>query len=358
MKRNSEFYIMLFPLLILFIISCQQIDNNAPNLSQYSSAQLDSLTLYSLKKINSYPFYTMTYYSDYGFDDYLKGKKDYPVTWANTDISQFYWRCSCFASMGRDGDKLYGRNFDYFNTVPLLLYTNPQNGHASMSMVDIQFLGYDQLNHLPDSIDSRKALLNAPWLPVDGINEKGVTAGLLAVEEEEPPFYQKKVTINELALIRLVLDYADNTEHAISLIQNYNVNTASTDDESEHFLIADPTGNSVIIEFLDKKMIVIKNEKPWQVATNFNLHRYQKDSIKCERYKFAYQRLNEKAGNLTTCEAMKLLEDIAQSRSTKWSCIYNMSNCMLHVAVRTKYNNVYKISLKKFNDIITVNFKK
>ena len=183
MKKHAIPNVLLILLLISFIISCHQTDSNAVHIGQYTPAQLDSLTLQSLKKIDNYPFYAMTYYSNYGFDNYLKGKKNYPITWANTDTNQFFWRCSCFASMGKDGDKLYGRNFDYFNTVPLLLYTNPQNGHASISMVDIQFLGYDQLNHLSDSIDSRKALLNAPWLPIDGINEKGVTASLLAVEE-------------------------------------------------------------------------------------------------------------------------------------------------------------------------------
>lgn len=158
------------------------------------------------------------------------------------------------------------------------------------------------------------------------------------------------MTINEVALIRLVLDYANNTEHAISLIRNYNVSTSSVDHEPEHFLIADPNGNSAIIEFLDNQIIVIKNQRPWQVATNFNIHRLQnKNKIQCERYKLASELLKENAGNFTPMEAMKVLEKVSQYRSTMWSCVYNMSHCILYIAIGSRYDNFYKISLKDFD---------
>lgn len=349
MKRNLKFYITLFLLLIAFIISCSESNNNTPNRAQYSPAQLDSLTLNSLKKVDNYPFYAMIYYGDYGFANYLKGKKNYPITWTPIYTKKYHMGCTCFASMGKKSDPLYGRNFDYHNSIPLILYTKPDSGYASISMVDIQFLGYNKSDNLPDSKKSRKALLNAPWLPLDGINEKGVTIGLLRVEEEEPPLDPQKVTINEVALIRLVLDYAKNTEHAISLIRNYNVNTSSFDHEPEHFLIADPKGNSAIIEFLDNQIIVIKNQRPWQVATNFNFYRLQKENkILCERYNLAFESLKEKAGNFTPMEAMKVLEKVSQYRSTIWSCVYNMSNCILYIAIGSRYDNFYKISLKDF----------
>lgn len=161
MKRNLKFYIILFLLLIAFIISFHEI-YNTPNLAQYSPAQLDNLTLNSLKKVDDYPFYTMIYYSDYGFDKYLKGEKAYPVIWTSIITHKDHGGCTCFASMGKKHDPLYGRNFDYYNSIPLILYTKPDNGYASISMVDIQFCGYNKPNYLPDSINSRKALLNAP----------------------------------------------------------------------------------------------------------------------------------------------------------------------------------------------------
>ncbi len=350
MKRHLKFYVILFLLLIVIIISFLELNNNTPNPTQYSPAQLDSLTLNSLKKVDNYPFYTMIYYGDYEFDNYLKGEKDYPLIWTSINTNKDHRGCTCFTSMGNKSEPLYGRNFDYHNSIPLILYTKPDNGYASISMVDIQFFGYNKSDYLPDSINSRKALLNAPWLPIDGINEKGVTIGLLRVEEEEPPFDPQKVTINEVALIRLVLDYAKNTEHAISLIRKYNVNTSSVDHEPEHFLIADPNGNSAIIEFLDNQIIVIKNQRPWQVATNFNIHRLQnKNKIQCERYKLASELLKENAGNFTPMEAMKVLEKVSQFRSTKWSCVYNMSNCILYIAIESRYDNFYKISLKDFD---------
>ena len=54
-------------------------------------------------------------------------------------------------------------------------YTRPKTGYASMSMVNLSFLGFSPTDH-PQPLNSFKALA-APYVPMDGVNEKGLAIG-------------------------------------------------------------------------------------------------------------------------------------------------------------------------------------
>ena len=53
------------------------------------------------------------------------------------------WTCSLFAALGDDQEFKFGRNFDWEYSPGLLLFTNPLDGYASVSMVDIAYLGFE-----------------------------------------------------------------------------------------------------------------------------------------------------------------------------------------------------------------------
>ena len=112
-------------------------------------------------------------------------------------------------------------------------------------MVDLNYFGFTRENP-PDLHENRDNLLDTPWLPFDGMNEKGVAIGMMAVPYAEPPYDPNRMTLGEIELIRLVLDYAETVNHAISLIKKYNIRM---EDPPVHYLIADSSGSSVIIEF-------------------------------------------------------------------------------------------------------------
>ena len=63
---------------------------------------------------------------------------------------------------------LYGRNFDWQYSPALLLFTDPPDGYASVSMVDIAYLGFDgkKAGTVTDlSLTERARLLFAPSWP-------------------------------------------------------------------------------------------------------------------------------------------------------------------------------------------------
>ena len=121
----------------------------------------------------------MRYYGDYDFRSLLQEGTEID------DRAQSYpqgiaegWACTCFAALNGEGDLIFGRNFDWYLHPALILFTDPPGAYASVSMVDISYLGYDKEE--PPWTD-RKALLDTPYFPFDGLNEYGLAVGIMAV---------------------------------------------------------------------------------------------------------------------------------------------------------------------------------
>ena len=105
----------------------------------------ETRTLASLRQMDDHPLYSMRYYGDYGFQDFLQKGIRAPTSWQRSDRqARAAWACTCFAALNPDGDLLFGRNFDWTHRATLLLFTDPPDGYASVSMVDIHYLGYGE----------------------------------------------------------------------------------------------------------------------------------------------------------------------------------------------------------------------
>jgi choloylglycine hydrolase len=146
--------------------------------------------------------------------------------------------------MGSDSCRLFGRNLDWTNHIALLLFTHPSDGYASISMVHLDPLGYSEGDPV-DSPGNRRAFLMSPTTPLDGMNECGVAIGMMLVDHADPPYDPEKVTLHSGLVIRLVLDYAKNTEEAVELLGNYNVDFG---DYPSHIRCDGPFGNHRIPE--------------------------------------------------------------------------------------------------------------
>ena len=212
-------------------------------------------------QIDDFPLYKIDYSSDYKFDQFLQ-TGEIPFYTSNTSKSKNYG-CTCFSVFGED-NRLLSRNYDWsVATSYFLVFTDPPNGYSSVSTVDMYFFEYYH-DQSPDFEGNLNTIRTLPYYPFDGMNEKGVAVGMNALSHAQSPYDPSKVTIGELQLIRLVLDYASSTREAISLIQEYNIRI---EDPPIHYLIADSSGHSVIIEFLNGKMEIMENTNPWQVTT-------------------------------------------------------------------------------------------
>jgi hypothetical protein len=240
--------------------------------------------------------------------------------------------------LGDEENRLYGRNFDWRFSPALLLFTVPQDGYASVSMVDMEYLGFegDHSRNLTDlPLEERQAFLNAPSLPFDGMNEKGLAVGMAAVPAEDMPFDSQKKTIDHLEVIREILDHAGTVDEAIDIFGSYNIDMGNV---PLHYLIASTSGNSALVEFYKGEMVVFRNESTWQIATNFLLASTNGNAQgQCWRYDLINQRLKELEGQVSSEDAFQLLEDVSQD-NTQWSIVYHMTSGDLEIIMGRGYS--------------------
>jgi len=329
---------------IEYQVSSATIVQTAPSTLQENVEGLSEdeiATLNSLEQVDDYPLYTMRYYGEYDqqsvsmIDDWAMWKHLQPNLHT---MQQPAWACSLFAALGEDEDMQFGRNFDWEYSPALLLFTQPQDGYASVSMVDIAYLGFGGarahgLNELP--IKERGELLDAPYLPFDGMNEHGLAVGMAAVSSGEMKSNPSKETIGSLMVIRNMLDYARNVDEAIAILGSYNIDFEGG--PAIHYLIADPSGRAALVEFYQGEMIVIPNKEPWHQATNFlRAGTGESPEGRCWRYDRISERLSASRGKLTAQEAMELLADVSQEE-TQWSIVYGISESGVNVVMGRNY---------------------
>ena len=302
-------------------------------------------TLSSLEKVDDHPLYTMHYFG--GYDqrlsvDTLQGSviADLP------EPNRTSWACSLFAALGDAENMLFGRNFDWEYSPAVLLFTNPPGGYASVSMVDIAYLGYEEteagtLIDLP--IDERRALLDAPFLPFDGMNEHGLTVGMAAVPPGHMRSNPEKETIDSLMVIRKMLDRARDVDEAVAIMGSYNIDMGGG--PPLHYLIADRSGRSVLVEFYQGELVVISNEVAWHQATNF-LRSSSVESAEgiCWRYDAIHRWMENNAGQVTLMEAIDLLKEVSQE-GTQWSIVYGINAGDIHVVMGQRYQNIHSYQL-------------
>ena len=253
---------------LLLLVGCDRTSVGPEYFRDMGLSQADSRTLASLKRINDHPFYTMRYYGEYDVWSEPEAAGPgamIPITSIHGNLEP--WACSCFAALSGGGDRLMGRNFDWYDHLALLLYTDPPDGYASVSMVDLYHFGYRD-DRLPDIARNRLDLLDTPQLPIDGMNEMGLAIGLSAIPRATPPYVPGRTTVGDVGIIRIALDHAADVEEAIGLFGSYNI---ATHEPPLHYLLADSSGHSAVIEFVEGEMIVRRNSDPWQVSTNFIL---------------------------------------------------------------------------------------
>ena len=168
------------------------------------------------------------------------------------NISESEIACSAFTATTSDGDKLFGRNYDFEKTNTCIVITEANEGrHASFSSVDLQFLGIDMDSDV-DGLMDKITCLAAPYAPLDGMNDAGVSCGIfMSYQGDETVATDQntdKPDFTSTTLLRLILDYADDVEEAVEIASAYDMHdSAST---SFHYMIADATGKSAILEWV------------------------------------------------------------------------------------------------------------
>jgi hypothetical protein len=146
-----------------------------------------------------------------------------------------------------------------------------------------------------------------------------------------------------LMIIRKILDQASDIDEAVAILRSYNIDMRGG--PPLHYLIAAPSGDSVLVEFYQEQMAVIPNDRDWHMATNF-LRASVEGSTEgvCSRYDSLNARLTETEGRLSIRGALDLLADVSQA-GTQWSVVYGISTRETNVIMGRQYNSVHTFPL-------------
>ena len=300
-------------------------------------------TLMSFEKIDEHPLYRMTYTGAY--DPVRAGLEPQDAESA--------WACSLFASQGGEDGRLFGRNFDWPHHPALLLFTDPPEAYASVSMVDLSFLfspeDWDRLDDLP--LDRLAPLLETPFWTFDGMNEQGLAIGMAAVAETGMPVDPQRRTISSLGFMREVLDHAASVDEALDILDAVNIDM--TGGPCLHYLIADRAGASALIEFRDGETVVMPYEGTWAAATNYRLGWIPQEDRAgiCGRFDILTERFEGTEGRASAVEAMNLLQDVHQSHpdhpefGTQWSIVYGLETGAIQLVMEHRYDEMKTFEL-------------
>lgn len=262
-------------------------------------------TLASLRKVDDLPLYEMTYLGDY---DPTVG------TSATPEASPF--GCSLFAALGDRARPLFARNFDWDPNPALVLRTDPPDGYASISLVDISYLGVG-----PDPAGDRR-LLNAPLLPFDGMNERGLAVGLAADNRATARPVPGRPTVGSVRILRLVLDNAATVDEAIAVFERYNLDF--DDGPPLHYLLADATGASAVVEFVDGTMRAQRGRGRWQALTNVPAVGVPEPQLRQDHRYGVIAAALDRAGGVVDAPAALAVLDAVRQPHTRWSVTYGL----------------------------------
>jgi hypothetical protein len=311
----------------------------------------EAATLESLERMDEHPLYVMRYRGTYRGMDGPGGPPRLmgAITLPAPGTGRRAWGCSIFAALGDETEILYGRNADTYDGAGLLLFTDPPGGYASVSMVHLNWLalgGEPSRNLAEVPLADRKMLLYAPFVPFDGMNEKGLAIAVAAVESgglmhPDP----KKRSISLMGVMREVLDRAATVQEAIDIMGSYNINMAGA---PVHYLVSSAAGESAILESYNGKLVATWNTSPWQAATNFIVAASGgKSEGGCWRYNLINFRLRESAGQVGTQDALRLLADVIQE-STQWRALYHLTSGEIEIVMGNQVDGtVHKFRLDR-----------
>ena len=260
----------------------------------------------------------------YGMPNFIFNEDDYSIG------------CASFAATTSDGDHIFGRNFDYPETDMVLVHSHPKDAYESIGCADLAVFSVGQTSTLdPDSPLGRFVMVLTPYFIVDGMNEKGVGAGILELNIDEAHQDQGKPDLLVFCAVRAILDNCASVDEALALLGSYDIH--SDLGYNYHLFITDRSGRYVVVEWLGGEMVVTE----YPACTN---------SVIAPGDYFDMGDPDNRIDTICTglgtervvaeSEAMMILDSVS-ARITEWSCVYNLDDFTVSICLDTDYENVY-----------------
>ena len=299
MKKIRKLSALLAALLLAFALGSCANESKANDEPQVQKVSIDSID----------GAYFFEYEGDYKLDDcinanlktetellaYLQGFIPTLLGVPNANVSlqlnmQGFGCCSIAAeNAGSAGGKIYGRNFDYPDNSAMIVHTKPTEGYESVSTCYPYFVT-GETPWAPESEMERTVVgLSSIFAPLDGMNTEGLYISILQLDKESTNQTDpNKNDVTTTVAVRYILDNAASVAEAVEILEGFNMHNVFN--TAYHYAIADNTGKSVVVEYINNEMKVTDAK----VVTNHYLTDNEAKPLPAEtkssmiRYKAAY----------------------------------------------------------------------
>jgi hypothetical protein len=332
-------------------------------------------TLQSLRRVPGTNAYVMDYYADYNIEQIRAEGMDvrhvedslidvfFPdllvplATWvkgryldeAIQTVTIGGDRCSTASVRTPIGRVFFGRNFDWKHDACLILKIHDGDKVSSIAVLDIHYLNLNREDLEETNLIERFPLLFAPYYLQDGMNQSGVAVADMSLDGVQTPYAAAKPNIAHATAMRLILDYAKSTDDAIDLLDQYNIHFV---DITGHLMIADATGKSAVVEFIDGEMTITSTEQSWQVCTNHQISGKDESANDqcCPRYCLASEQLARLSTGAQAEDVMNIMASVSKENWTMWTSVYDLSNRELRFAYRRRYDRPFIDRIQTTNE--------
>ena len=234
--------------------------------------------------------------------------------------SIYLFSCTVCDTKNSNNETLVGRNFDWSQTQGQINFI-PQNSNNFGIVLLTQ-----------DDID----------MPYEGMNTQGLFIAISAVPHSPTFTNPLKPIRKSLEMVKIILQKASTIEEAVDIFDDYSIAFGEfLGNPLIHFKIVQKDGNSVIVEFVKSKMVVIEDKRA-KIMTNHYL-----ESEASAPNKSSFKRYNIVQNSVDKIERVEhlfaLLNRVKQS-DTVWSTIYNLNRQEIYIKYQEQ--KIVKFSLK------------
>lgn len=297
---------------------------------------------------------------DYGFDKFLEqggAKSDaevlkYLTTTLLGEVNGLSFEgmafgCSTISVKNKEGGYYFGRNFDWDTCDAMVVACYPENKYASISTVNLDFVKQGA-GFASNFMGEETLKIASLYAPLDGMNEKGLCVSVNMIQDSDTISQNSdKTDITTTTAIRLLLNRAATVEEAIEILKQYDFHASMN--YMVHLAIADNTGKSVAVEYINNQMQVI--ETP--ILTNYYLAKGEKNGIGTKQSHTRFGILQDalQENNVMDAEQVRnTLRSVSKGNfgefeSTEWSAVFDQKALTVTYYHRENYDKAFVFRL-------------
>ena len=238
--------------------------------------------------------------------------------------------CSTLTVKTPEDGVMMARNFDYPYGTALIMHTIPDEGYESITTFSTDFFGFGE-NYKPEGFRNQYMALTGLFLALDGLNEKGLAIAVLDAGDKVVTRQDtSKPDLTTTTAVQYLLKNAANIDEALALLKASDMN--SDPGSAYHFSMADATGRSVAVEYVENQMVVTESpfvtnhylcEWKFQTGLHESDHRHEK---LMEQYDAAGGVMNADQLTETIASVTQLPEKGAIVGGTLWTMVMDLTH--------------------------------